>query len=249
MKRKRFFLFCCIAGVLILFGVASFISHTLLTEPFFSLTPLSQTNLIDIRKLSEFDYGYISTEGYEDVFVHTNDSLKQVYFDDKQLQSLELSPSQKKVAFYYFSDEPEGQELSLILLDLNSGNISEIFHTAFPSWDVRSHLHWLGDNNLFFIRHCGTACLGITLLNIETGETRNALLSYPSFPDQPKTTFFRDWFGREYRMDGLVQEVTSQTIDNNHYLVFILDGVGERKLVEKRIPFTDSEMSTLLSTK
>lgn len=249
MKQKGLILFFCITIVLVLFGATSPSPQKPIIKSTFSSVTANPKNLIDISQLSQSDYDHISVKDYGGVFVYKDDSPKQVYFDGKQLQSLELSPSQKKVAFYYYSDEPEDKELSLRLLDLGNASTREIFHTTFPAWDVRSDLHWLGSNHLFFLRHCGTACQGITLLNIETGEIRNALLSYTSFPDQPETTSFQDWFGREYQMDGLVHEVTSQTIDNNHYLVFILEDETGKNLGEKRILFSNSEMSILSSTK
>ncbi|MDA1317172.1 MAG: hypothetical protein O3B87_04065 [bacterium] len=249
MKLRYFF--ACFAVLISLVFYLRLPKQDQKAQAIFSPVAANPTNLIDISKLTLDAYKHISEENGA-VFVLKNNSQKQVYFDDKQLQSLEISPSQKQAAFYYDpneTDELKEHELSLMIFGLTNKSVKEVFHTTHPSWDVRSNLHWLGNNHLFFLRHCGTACQGITLLNIETGETKNAVLSYSSFPDQPEITSFQDWLGREYQMGGLVREVTSQTVDNNHYLVFILEDEAGKSLGEKRILFSDSEMSTLSSAK
>lgn len=81
-------------------------------------------------------------------------------------------------------------ELSLMLLDLDGKKVKEILHTTLPSWDVARNPDWLGNDHLVFVRHCGS-CQGLTLLNTQTGEVKNATMSYmSSFSDRSAYTHF-----------------------------------------------------------
>jgi len=203
----------------------------------FSLVAANPTNLIDIGKLTLEDYQHISEENGA-VFLSKKDSQKQVYFDDKQLQSLEMSPSQKQVAFSYDPNETEElkeSELSLMIFDIDSKKVKEVFHTTFPFWDVAGNPGWLGNNHLVFVRHCGTSCQGLTLLNIQTGELKNATLSYiSSFSDQPAYTHFEDWFGDHHEVNDFVEKIFTETTDSKHYLILdMMKDNGEKSGQEK----------------
>lgn len=243
MKQKYLFLFFCITVVFILFEVTSLLPQKSSTKSSFSLVAVNPTNLIDINKLSQSDWDNVSIEDYGGVFVYKNDSPKQVYFNDKQLQSLELSPSRKKVAFYYYSDEPEDHELSLRLLDLDNTSTREIFHTTFPSWDVRSGLHWLGNNHIIFLRNCGTSCQGLTLLNIQTGEIKNATLSYMLSSDRPAYTHFEDWFGNNHEVNNFVEKVYTETVEGKYYLLFNMNTETGEKSGQEKFLFTESNLT------
>lgn len=206
-------------------------------------TNLASLNLIDVGDLGRADYERVLGEKYYEVFIIKGGSRKRVYFNDKPLQSLELSPSRKRVAFSYFSSSLTAEEeLSIRLLDLDSGENKEVYHTTFPSWDVTSKVHWIGNDHLFFLRHCGTECEGISLLNLKSEQTTNAVLSYPPFPDQPEQTHFKDWFGKEFAISGLVDDVESETVDNLHYLVFRMKDYEGNSLGEKKFQFTEREI-------
>ncbi|MBU0978380.1 MAG: hypothetical protein ABIJ03_04005 [Patescibacteria group bacterium] len=242
MTRKYFFY--CFPVVLILFISANFLSRKQQLVSSFSPVASNSTNLIDIGNLNRTDYEQVFEGKYNGVYVIKDDFQKQVYFNDKPLQSLELSPSLDKVAFFYRLNNSSSKALSLTLLNLDDGETREIFHTDFPSWDVTSSLHWLGNDHLFFLRHCGTSCQGITLLNIKSGETQQATLSYSSFPDQPAITRYKDWFGQEHTMVGFVREVKSQTKNDRHYLAFILEDNAGNYLEEKTFPLFDFKTSS-----
>lgn len=203
----------------------------------FSPVATNPTNLIDVFKLGQVDYPHISRGEYNTVFLASNRGQKQVYYNNKPLRSLALAPSEKQVAFLYPPTNQSSDELALVLLERKDNTTREVYHTKFASWDVTSDLHWLGENYLFFLRHCGTSCQGITLLDVRTGETTNATLSYSSFTGQLASTHFKDWLGQEYQMDGFVREVTSQTIDSNPYLVFVLEDVAGKYAGSKSVLF------------
>lgn len=181
---------------------------------YFSPVSTNTTNLINVSDLSKDNY--------------------------RLLQSLELSPSGKQVAFFYAPNDKSSEELSLVLLEKENNISSDIYHTKFASWDVTSNLHWFGNDHIFFLRHCGTACQGITLLDLKTNERKNATLSYSSFPDQPATTYFEDWFGKKHQLDGFVREVYSEMINNKPYLIFDMMNDKGVKSGQRRFLFTET---------
>ncbi|MFZ5376791.1 MAG: hypothetical protein ACOZAN_03965 [Patescibacteria group bacterium] len=201
------------------------------TRATFSPVVANSTNLIDINKLTLEDYKHISEENGA-VFVSKKDSQKQIYFDDiQQLQSLEMSPSRTQAAFYYNPNETDKlkeSELSLMIFDLTNKSFKEVFHTTHPSWDVRSDLHWLGNNHIIFMRNCGTSCQGLTMLNIQTGEIKNATLSYMLASNRPAYTHFDDWFENEHKMNNLVNTIYTEAVDGKFYLIFeMMSEAGE----------------------
>ncbi len=216
------------------------------TQSTFSPVAANSTNQIDISKLTLTDYGHVF-EKHNVVFTSRDNSEKQVYFDDKQLQSLELSPSQTQVAFSYDpneTDELKENELSLMIFDLTNKSVKEVFHTAHPSWDVRSNLHWLGNNNIIFLRHCGTSCQGLTLLNIQTGELKNATLSYmSSFSDRPAYTHFEDWFSNHFEIDGFVKQISTEFVGGKYYLVFDMQTEVGEEINPKRFLFLEHNLA------
>lgn len=206
------------------------------TQATFSSTAVNLTNQIDISKLRLTDYSHVF-EKHNVVFISRDNSEKQVYFDDKQLQSLELSPSQTQAAFYYNpneTDELKENELSLMIFDLTNKSVKEVFHTVHPSWDVRSDLHWLGNNNIIFSRHCGTSCQGLTMLNTQTEEIKNATLSYMLTSNRPAYTHFEDWFGDHHKVNDFVEKIFTQTTEGKYYLIFnMMKDTGEKSGQEK----------------
>ncbi len=214
------------------------------TQATFSPVVANPTNQIDINKLTLEDYKHISEENRA-VFVSKKDSQKQVYFDDKQLKSLKVSPSQRQVAFSYDPNETEEvkeSELSLMIFDLTNKSFKEVFHTAHPSWDVRSDLHWLGNNHIIFLRNCGTSCQGLTMLNIQTGVTKNATLSYMFSSDQPAYTQFNDWFENEHRMKNLVNTIYTEAVEGKFYLIFEMMSEAGEISGQKKFLFTGDSL-------
>jgi len=201
-------------------------------------------NRIDVFSLSKEDYEKIQAE-YNDVFlIRKDEGKKQVYYNDKPLWSLALSPSQKQAAFLYLPNKQSSEELSFILLSLESGMTKQVYY-AFIS-NMGSGIHWLGNNHLFFLSHCGTACQGITLLDIRSGKTKSGVLTYPSFPNQPAKTHFKDWFGQEFVINGLVKGVSSATESNLHYFIFMLEDDTGNFLGEKKFQFMEAKADKLL---
>ncbi len=193
-------------------------------------------NNIDITKLSINDYDFLSKYKQNKVVLIKDAYQKQLLYNQKPVSSAELSPSQQQVAFSYFI-EPGGSadKIALMIFDLHNGKFKQVYQTNFGSWDITSDLHWLGDKYIFFLRHCGTACQGITLLDIKSGKTKNAVLTYPSFPDQQARTYFKDWHGQEFVMDGFVRSINSEMSARSYYLIFTMEDHQGNFLGKKRV--------------
>lgn len=209
------------------------------------LVEATSGNAIDIADINSFHYAFLSEKGKNQVFFTKNRSEKQVFYMNKPLTSIALSPSKQYIAFFYRTSEETTEDVSLTTLDIENHQFKEVYHTSSASWDVRGSLHWLNNNYIFFLRHCGTECQGITLLNLESGQTTNAVVSNPPFPDMPATTHFKDWFGQEFVINGLLDDVTSETVNNHSYLIFTMKDYEENSLGKKRFVFVNNRLETV----
>lgn len=254
MKRKYLLLVLLVALALFLVVIPQPRSPTLtLIDSALTDSALIDSTLVDsalketieVSSLQISDYTFLSKEQNEVFFTKEGD-YKQVYFHQRPLRSIELSPTQKQAAFLYHPDETSYENASLVIFDTQTGTFEEVYHTFNSFWDVTSDLHWLGNNYIIFLRHCGTACQGITLLDIRSGKTENGVLTYPSFPDQPAKTHFKDWFGEEFVMNGLVENVSSETKDDLNYLIFKLKDYEGDFLGEHKFQFVETETAKIL---
>ncbi len=233
MKGKYLF-FSFLLVALILLASIRLETNVSKVKSSFSPVAVNPKNLIDIQKLTLLDFDNTFQRKSGGVFVSTGGLEKQVYFNDKPLQHFTLSPSRQAI----FSYEPSDQELSIMLRNLNSGEAHEIFHTIDPSWDVTGDLHWLGDHHAIFLRHCGTSCQGLTLLNVQTGEIKNATLSYMFFTNQSVYTNFEDWFGDEHKMENLINTIHTEAADGKFYLIFEMMSEAGESSGQKKFLFT-----------
>lgn len=195
---------------------------------------------VDIRTLNNNEYKNIFEGDNNELYLMTDKSDQKIYFEKKPLQAIIPSPSGRQTAIVYKFDSPTGEGLAVSLLGFD-WETREIFSTEFPSWDITSDIQWLGENHLLFLRHCGTACQGLSLLDVRTGEVKNASLSYQSFSDQPLFTHFEDWWGTQFQWEGSLKQIKTKSKGNNNHLVFVLqDELGEN-VREEKVLFPDSK--------
>ncbi len=109
------------------------------------------------------------------------------------------------------------------------------FRDGFPKW--------LGNEHIFFTSYCGSSCQGIYLVNVFSKETRQGVLSYMINEDnKPVYTHFRDWFGHEFRFDGWVAEISSDTIRDETYLIFYMIDDNGKSIGQKKFLYTGNEL-------
>jgi hypothetical protein len=206
-------------------------------DSFSPQAPYSSTK-VDIRTLNTNEYKNIFEGDNNELYLMTDNSDQQIYFEKKPLQAIIPSPSGRQTVLVYRFDSVTGEGLAISLLGFDR-KISEIFSTEFPSWDITSDIQWLGENYLFFSRHCGTACQGLSLLDVSTGKIKNATLSYQSFPDQPLFTHFEDWFGNQFHWEGSLKQIETTSKGANNYLVFVIQDGSSENLREEKVMFRD----------
>lgn len=196
------------------------------------------SDAVDIRTLNDNEYKNIFEGENNELYLMTDNSDQKIYFERKPLQAIVPSPSGLQTAIAYTFDSPTGEGLTVALVD-HAREIREIFSTEFPSWDITSDIQWLGENHLLFSRHCGSACQGLTLLDVSTGKVKNASLSYQSFPDQPLFTHFEDWGGAQFQWEGSIKQIKTKSKDDDNYLVFVLQDKWGENVREEEVLFQD----------
>ena len=98
---------------------------------------------------------------------------------------------------------------------------------------------WLGNEHVFFTSYCGSSCQGIYLVDVFNKETEQGVLSYmTSGDDEPVYTYFQDWFGHEFKLNGWVEEIRSETVDNKTYLIFNMRDDEQKSIGQKKFLFT-----------
>lgn len=167
---------------------------------------------------------------------------KRSLYGNQPLEDLSQSPSREQAIFIHRPNSKNSDELSIIVTNKNKNKFQKIFHTKFASWDMTSDPQWIGNNHLFFLRHCGTSCQGITLLNIKTGKTENATLSYPTQKGEPAITHFKDWFGQEFELKGLLYKIYREIIDDKPYLIFEMKNSEGKQINQEKFLFTNQAL-------
>lgn len=104
--------------------------------------------------------------------------------------------------------------------------------------------HWLDNEYIFFTSGCGTGCQGMYLVNVNTRETRQALLESISLGAESYETHFRDWFGQSFKFPGWSKNVRSASVEGKTYLIFQMWN-NSRPLGEKRLLFTGKSLELI----
>lgn len=98
---------------------------------------------------------------------------------------------------------------------------------------------WLGNEHIFFTSYCGSSCQGIYLVNVFSKETRQGVLSYMiSEKNKPVYTHFKNWFDHEFKFDGWVDKIGSETVKDKVYLIFYMRNDEQKSIGQKRFLFT-----------
>lgn len=148
----------------------------------------------------------------------------------------EVSPDgDDSLILYEVPDNPENQEF--IIIKNKASKIEDyiyfldVYRDGIPKW--------LGNDFVYFSTRCGTSCEGLDLINVHSKQIYNGVLSYIiSDEKRGPYTVFDDWFGHEFSLDGLVDEITSEMVSDKVYLIFKMENEEGVFLETKKFLFT-----------
>lgn len=163
----------------------------------------------------------------------------------------ELSPDgSRKISRYLIKNNPDlfannyvtyFDNNIIISITKNIGDIEREYY-IFVGEERTGDPHWLGNNYVFFTSHCGSSCQGLTLLNVETGQRWLAVLAYSSYNNAQKTTYFHDWFKKDFEFNGFVQKIHATLEKNQPYLILDILNDNGIEAGEKRFLFTGTSL-------
>ncbi|MEK7128434.1 MAG: hypothetical protein AAB933_02645 [Patescibacteria group bacterium] len=190
------------------------------------------------------------------IFSHPPENPKDIKLTEKGTQSLkeiqyeELSPnSLYKIISYNFTFDLSiykdyykdyfYNDMVISVQDMEDGSENYIF-TGSRIGEPK----WLGNEHIFFTSYCGSSCKGIYLINVLNKETEQGVLSYMiSGDDKPVFTYFKDWFDKEFKFDGWVEEIKSEIVNDKVYLIFYMIDDEHKSLGQKRFLFTEKALA------
>lgn len=119
-------------------------------------------------------------------------------------------------------------------------------HYVFTGEERTGDPHWLGNNYVFFTSYCGTACKGVYLVDIRDKETQLAGWDYVFSKGKNNwETHFTDWFDQDFSFGGLVDDLKSEVVGGDVYLVFKMENDEGHFLYDKRFLFTGEELEAV----
>ncbi|MEK7458278.1 MAG: hypothetical protein AAB612_02225 [Patescibacteria group bacterium] len=184
----------------------------------------------------------VSSGGDNDTVYTKNKVRKEILYGNHKIFSVQLSPSKNRIGLFYYPDDSQ-ENLEVKIFNIDRGVYKEIYHSNFNPWSVRGGLHWLGNDHVFFTVYCGSSCQGLILLDVITGKTHSTTIASMSSLKEKSYTIFPDWFSKkEFRFDGLIDEMNGEMKDGKTYLVFKTVYDDGSALEEKRFLFTGNSL-------
>ncbi|MDO8637961.1 MAG: hypothetical protein Q7R43_00155 [Candidatus Daviesbacteria bacterium] len=101
--------------------------------------------------------------------------------------------------------------------------------------------HWLGNDFIFFTTGCGTGCRGLEFVNINSRESKGAVITTTPISKDGYETNFRDWFSHEYNFSGYDKNLRSVYLGDKAYLIFEMWN-NNQSIGEKRFIFTGNSL-------
>lgn len=187
--------------------------------------------------------------------------IKMVVQGNSAVAVIEKSASQKKAGYQELSPD-KSKQVIFYLVDYSPQFYNDYYEDYYPNQNIiavkdmhtvsedyiftgnRIGLpHWLGNENIFFTAYCGTACQGLYLVNTSRKETRTAVLGY-MYLNQQKSVYtdFKDWYGREFKFDGLADDISAETVGKKTWLIFSMKDKAGNTLGNKKFLFTGTSL-------
>ncbi len=191
------------------------------------------------------EFGAVSLGEDNGTVLTKNKVKKEVLYENHKIFSVQLSPLKNRIGLFYYPNDSQ-ENLEVKIFDINQSVYKEIYHSNFNPWSVRGGLHWLGNDHVFFTVYCGSSCQGIVLLDVITGKTHSTTIASMSSSKEKSYTIFPDWFSKkEFRFDGLIDEMSGEMKDGQAYLVFKMVHDDGTALEEKRFLFTGNSLRSI----
>lgn len=193
--------------------------------------------------------------------VNVRDVSRQTVFESKVLGEQENNVHKRKRVYQEFS--PNG-ERTIVLIEVPFTGDGDLDYKNYLSnqyvYAVETpangrevqvfindyktgYPHWLGDKHIFFTSGCGTGCQGIYLVNVDSKESRLALLETIPRSETEFETRFHDWFGQEHAFSGWVDHMRAVSLNDQVFFVFQIKNHGSG-VQEKKFLFTENSLKS-----
>ena len=102
----------------------------------------------------------------------------------------------------------------------------------------------IGNVAIFYEVYCGTACMGIKVVNLHTGVVNKATIANMDFePENGTYTTYDDWTGKEYTFQGFPDDITSESDEIHSSLILHLVNEKNLPLGENQIEYLNSDFN------
>lgn len=253
MKTSKTYVFLVIAIIVVLLASMTLYRHKLdvlrdasLQKPSYGITLGEGVYFIDdpihIFDIPPEEFSSVSSGDVNDTVYTKNKVKKEVLYENHKIFSVQLSPLKNRIGFFYYPDDSQ-ENLEVKIFNINQGVYKEIYHSNDTPWSIGSGLHWLSNNHIFFTVYCGSSCQGLVLLNVITGKTHSTTIASMSSLKENSYTIFPDWFSKkEFKFNGLIDEMNGEMKDGQAYLVFKTVRDDGSASEEKRFLFTGNSL-------
>jgi len=169
---------------------------------------------------------------------HFKSILSQSLSPDKSRQLTSYNLSFNKLFFDDYDLDYYPNQFMIAIKDMDTG----ISHYIFMG-DRAGEPKWLGNDYIFYTDYCGTGCQAFILRDVSSGELHFGYLGYFFRDNGTAYTLVQDWSGKLSRLEGLSQDIVSETANGKTFLVFgITDGQG-KQLGEKKLLFHEDSLA------
>lgn len=121
---------------------------------------------VEILNLSQIKSWNLSKDQYQREIYINNGVEQPVFYNGYEISSALLSPSHRKLGFFFRPEDHSSGEVVLAVLDTNQKVVKEIYRG--DNWT--SNWEWKGDEAVIIKRSCGTGCMNASVINVSTGE-------------------------------------------------------------------------------
>lgn len=104
--------------------------------------------------------------------------------------------------------------------------------------------HWLGNDFIFFTGGVCTGCRGFYLVNINSKQSYNGVITTTPITKDSFTTHLKDWFDEEFEFPGFDENIRSVYLNGKTYLIFEMWN-NNQYIGEKRFLFTGNSLIEL----